>query len=90
MVEHIENEVKKATKIIIQNAKFISLTCDEVISMDNVSWVSVHGYIVQDWCYIPLSLNVKPAFFRSRANSLTLLIMNFLMTQGGLQEENLV
>jgi hypothetical protein len=89
MVKHIENEVKKAIKIIIQNAKFISLTCDEVISMDNVSWVSVHGYIVQDWCYIPLSLSVKPVFFRSRANSLTLLIMNFLMTQGGLQEENL-
>jgi hypothetical protein len=84
MVEYIENEVKKTTKIIIQNAKFVSLTCDEVMLMNNPSWVSVHGYIVQDWCRIPLSLNVKHVLFRSRANSLTLFIMNFLITQGGL------
>jgi hypothetical protein len=37
--------MKKAIKTIIQNAKFVSLTCDEVISMDNASWVSMHGYM---------------------------------------------
>jgi hypothetical protein len=58
--------------------------------MDNPSWVSVHHFIVQDWCCIPLSLNVKHVLSRSKANSLTLLIMNFLMTQGGLQEETFV
>jgi hypothetical protein len=26
--------------------------------MDNASWANVHGYIIQDWCDIPL-LNVK-------------------------------
>jgi hypothetical protein len=57
--------------------------------MDNASWVSVHGYIVQDWCHVPLSLNVKHVLSISITNSLTLFIMNFLMTQGGLQEENL-
>jgi hypothetical protein len=46
MVEHMHNEMKKAIKAIIQNAKFVSLTCDEVISMDNASWVSMHSYIV--------------------------------------------
>jgi hypothetical protein len=46
MAEHIDHEVTEAIKITIQNAKFVSLTCDEVASMDNVSWASVHGYIV--------------------------------------------
>jgi hypothetical protein len=46
--QNIENEVKKATKTTIQDAKFVSLTCDEVIYMDNASWASVHGYILQD------------------------------------------
>jgi hypothetical protein len=46
MVEHIENEVKKAIKTTIQNAKFVSLTCDEFTSMDNASWACVHVYIV--------------------------------------------
>jgi hypothetical protein len=41
MIKHIKNEVKKAIKIAIQNAKFVTLTCDEVISMDNASWASV-------------------------------------------------
>ncbi len=88
MVEHTKNEVKKTTKIVIKIAKFVSLTCDEVTSMDNASWASVRGYILQDWCRIPL-LNVKHVLFGSRANNLTLLIMNSLMTQGGLQDENL-
>jgi hypothetical protein len=31
MVKHINNKVKKAIKIDIQNTKFVSFTCDEVI-----------------------------------------------------------
>jgi len=46
MAKHINNEMKKAIKTIIQNEKFVSLTYDEVIFMDNASWVSMHGYIV--------------------------------------------
>jgi hypothetical protein len=48
--------------------------------MDNASWASVHGYIVQDECHIHLSLNVKHVPSRYGANNLTLLIMKFLMT----------
>jgi hypothetical protein len=62
MVEHVNNEVKKAIKNDILNAKFVSLTCDEVISMDIASCASVHGYIVQDQCCIPLMLNVQHVF----------------------------
>jgi hypothetical protein len=57
--------------------------------MDNASWVNVHGYVVQNWCQIPLLLNVQQVFYGSGADSLTLLIMNSLMTQGGLKEEEL-
>jgi hypothetical protein len=49
----------KTTKLGIQNSKFISPTCDEIITMDNASWGNVHGYIVQDWCQIPVLLNVQ-------------------------------
>ncbi len=44
--KHIDHEVKKMIKVAIQNAKFTSLTCDEVTSMDNANWASVHGYVV--------------------------------------------
>jgi len=80
MAEHTDHEVRKAIKFTFQNAKFVFLTCDEVASMDNASQASVHGYIVQDWCHIMLLLNVQHVVFGSRVNSLTFLIMNFLMT----------
>jgi hypothetical protein len=34
--------------IDIHNAKFVSLTCGEVTSIDNASWANVHGYVMQD------------------------------------------
>ncbi len=46
IVKHIQSEVSKATKFTIQNSNFVSLTCDEVIAMDNASWAIGHGYIV--------------------------------------------
>ncbi len=69
---------------------FIFLTCDEVTSMDNANWASVHGYVVQNWCQIPLLLNVQQVFYGFEVDNLTLLIMDSLMTQGGLKEEKLV
>jgi hypothetical protein len=52
--------------------------------MYNASWTNVHGYIVQDWCHIPLLLNMQHVFFGYKVDSLTLLIMNYLITQRGL------
>jgi hypothetical protein len=62
ITKYIQAEVLKVIKFVVQNSKFISLTYDEVIAMDNVSWANVHGYIVWDWCYIPLLLNVQQMF----------------------------
>jgi hypothetical protein len=62
---------------------------DEVTFINNVSWASVCAYIVQHWCCIPLLLNVKDAFSKLEVDNLTLLIMNFLMTQSGLKKEQL-
>ncbi len=87
--KHINNKVRKVTKIIVKMSSFYSL-CDEVTSINNVSWASVCAYIVQHWCCIPLLLNVKDVLSRFEVDNLTLLIMNFLMTQGGLKKEELV
>jgi hypothetical protein len=54
ITKYIQNEVIKPTKLVVKNSNFIFLTYDEVIAMDNASWTNVHGYIVQDWCQIPL------------------------------------
>lgn len=61
MVEQIDNEMKKTIKIVIQNAKFVFLTCDEVTSMKNARWANVHHLIhwtnlmVQTLSQLPLA-----------------------------------
>jgi len=37
MAKHVDNEVRKFIKIIVQNVKFVSLTSHEITSMDNAS-----------------------------------------------------
>jgi len=61
MVKQIDNEMKKTIKIVIQNAKFVLFTCDEVTSMKYASWASVHCIIhwtylmVQTFSHLPLA-----------------------------------
>jgi hypothetical protein len=86
MAKHVDNKVRKVTKIIVQNVKFLFLMWWGHLHQ-YVSWASVCAYIVQHWCCIPLLLNVKYVLFRFEVDNLTLLITNFLMTQGGLKKE---
>jgi hypothetical protein len=41
--------VVNKTKSLVEGARFISLSCDEVAAIDQQSWVSIHVYVVEDW-----------------------------------------
>jgi hypothetical protein len=47
--------VVSKTKSLVENARFISLSCDEMANSSQQSQVSIfHAYIVEDWllcCY---------------------------------------
>lgn len=49
MASYIHELVVKKTKVLVQAAKFISLFCDEVLIMDQQSWVSIHVYMIENW-----------------------------------------
>jgi hypothetical protein len=53
MVQHMHGIVLEATKSIVGATQFISLTCDEVNTIDNQSWLSIHAYVVQNLLQIP-------------------------------------
>jgi hypothetical protein len=40
--------VLEATKSTIGIVNYLSLTCDEVNTIDNQSWLSIHVYVVQN------------------------------------------
>jgi hypothetical protein len=59
MVEAMHNIVLQAIKECVQKTKFISLNCDEVTTIDNQSWLSMHVYVTNLWKQIPILLNLQ-------------------------------
>jgi len=49
MASYMHELVVKKTRDFIQATKSISLSCDEVIVLDQQSWVSIHAYVVKNW-----------------------------------------
>jgi hypothetical protein len=83
-------EVLHKANWVIFNAPYLALSFDEVIIIDNISWISVHCYIVQDfvWWHIFVSLEcvIKGG---SIATSLTTLIMGSFMEKGGVSKKQI-
>jgi hypothetical protein len=59
MVECMNNVILVITKITIQITNYISINCDEMISIDNQSWISVHAYVVEDFKRTLISVNLE-------------------------------
>jgi hypothetical protein len=49
---------------------YVALTTNEVTNIDNKNWVSMHGYVVKDWCQISIMIIVKRIIDSSNSNNL--------------------
>jgi len=58
-------------------------------SVDNQSWVSIHGYVVKDWCEIPILLTTERVVDGSNLYNLTDVFINSLVINGGLFQDNI-
>jgi hypothetical protein len=54
MAKCMHKQVPKKNLKVIASSKYLALSCDEVTMIENQSWISIHSYVVQDWCYIPI------------------------------------
>jgi hypothetical protein len=72
------------TKHAIQNARFISLSCDEITTVDNQSWILIHCYVVQNWHKVPIFLNLQKIIEGSGSDNLTTMHLNSIAIIGGL------
>jgi len=66
------------------------LSCDEVSTIDNQSWIFMHFYIVQDWCQIHVLISLEHVIEGRGAYNLTKVIMGVLKEHGGLFYANVV
>ncbi len=84
MVECMTNVVLVTTKTTIQMTNHILVSCDEVISINNQSWIFVHGYVVEDFKRTPILLNLEQMTDGCTTDNLMKMIQNSIQVFGGL------
>jgi hypothetical protein len=85
----MHTQVESAIIKAIQSTQFITLSCDEVTTIDNGSWICVHVYVVDCWTKVPILVCVDRIVDGSSFNNLTEVIMNVLLKGGALMKEEL-
>jgi hypothetical protein len=58
MWEHIHYQVLKALKATIVGVSFLLISCDDMTSINNQQWLSVHVNVLDNWVHTPLFLSM--------------------------------
>jgi len=73
--------------VAIHVAKYLVVSCNEVIMIDNQSWINIHTYLVKGFKCIPILLNLERLVSGGTIDNLTNVILKSLMVNGGLTME---
>jgi len=90
MAKIIHHIIMESMKVVIQKVKYIIVSYDEVTTIDNQSWCSVHAHIVDGFKKVPLLLNLARLLGGGTIDNLIALILKSLMEYGGLRIEHVV
>jgi len=89
MSKHLHASVFNALKSIVQSTFVISISIDEVIAINNTSWIGVHVYTIESWERKPHLLHLSSLSEGGTADQLTRVIMHALIDEGGLSHEEI-
>jgi hypothetical protein len=78
MAECMYAEVRTAISRVLVGANYVALTCDEVSTIDNGSWISIHAYVVQNWSRIPFLISLERVVEGGGSDNLTQVIIDAL------------
>lgn len=67
---------------VIQGSHLLSISCDEVTSIDKGAWISIHMYVVQNWQRIPILINFEHVLKEVGVDSLMALVVKALVYKG--------
>ena len=65
------------------------MTSDEVITVDNQSWISIHAYYVEDFYWQLVLVSHERLIEGASASRLAIYIFEALNTHGGIDKEDL-
>ncbi len=78
MVEFMNVHVINAILAKVFAPNYVVLTCDEVSTMDNGSWISIHAYVMQHWVKVPMLNFLQRVVDGLEVDNLTIIIMEAL------------
>jgi hypothetical protein len=68
----------------ILKAPFVSVSCDEVTSIANETWISIHVYLCEHWARKPLLLCCKQVSEGCNSANVARMVTDALMVDGGM------
>jgi hypothetical protein len=86
MAQQMHGIVLEAMIYIVGTTNYFSLTCDEVSTIENQSWLLIHAYVVQNWLRIPIFISFKHVAVGLGVDNLTQIPMQTLMHERGLMK----
>jgi hypothetical protein len=89
MAEFMHQVVMKATRAVVQITHYVVFNCDEVSTIDNQSWLSIHCYVVENWVRIPILISLDRVVTTLQVHgseNIIKVFMEALITDGGLQQ----
>ncbi len=69
----------KQIQTIIIRVNFLSLNADEVITIDDQSWILVHAYVMHAWKKILILFTLQHVVEGGNANNFIVVIIQTLM-----------
>jgi hypothetical protein len=83
MAKFMHQEVMKATRARVGVARYVALNCDEMSTVDNQSWLSIHRYVVQNWVRISILVSLDKMLEGLGSDNLVKVIMEAFTIGGG-------
>jgi hypothetical protein len=76
------------TREFLQGASFISLSADEVTTIDTQQWLSVYAYIVKGWERLPILVSLQKCSRGCAADTVKEMIISSVITIYGLENKD--
>jgi len=89
MVEVMHNVLLNVTKATLAFVAYTNISIDEVKTINNTQWLSIHLYVVQAWKRIPILLYVETIRVLATFDNIFALMFEACLDFGGLGLEEL-
>jgi hypothetical protein len=63
---------------IFASSRYLVFSSDEITTIDNQSWISIHCYLLQYWCCLLVLISLEQIIERGRSDNLTQVIMDVM------------